>query len=198
MDSIKSIFIAPYIIITLYLLVSCSNTTIDKNKNNVNTNTDTLKVEQNIDDTITKTSVNKPDTIIQQLSSKIVDTFDTGEPLKIYYFPADDPENIRYEKQFYKNGNIFIEGERKNGNRTGKWIANYENGKLWSVGYYIDGKRDGSSNVYYENGQIRYTKNYKNDTAEGLWKFFDEDGKLLGKIMYNKGKITWREGVEPN
>jgi antitoxin component YwqK of YwqJK toxin-antitoxin module len=49
--------------------------------------------------------------------------------------------------------------------------------------------------VYYENGQVRYTKNYDNDVAIGLWEFFDENGDLLGKVMYENGKKLWQEGV---
>lgn len=133
------------------------------------------------------------DTLPKSADIKIVDTFDTGEPMKIHFISSQMTDSV-YEKQYYKSGKLFIEGALINNLRNGKWLAYYENGKIWSAGYFEKGLKHGNSNVYYENGQIRYTKNYINDVAEGLWKFYDEEGNLLGEVMYEKGQILWQKG----
>jgi len=164
----------------LFTAFSCNNNPSDNAKVNKKTN-DSLPVQLS-DDSIPETS-----------EIKIIDTFDTGEPMKIHYLNSQNPDSV-YEKQYFKSGKLFIEGALLNGWRQGKWIAYYESGKIWSVGFFEKGLKNGSSNVYYENGQIRYTKNYINDVSEGLWSFYDDKGNLLGEVMYEKGQMLWQKG----
>lgn len=41
-------------------------------------------------------------------------------------------------KEYYKNGNLRLEGEYKNGCRVGQWRSYHENGKLESLGNYVE------------------------------------------------------------
>jgi len=173
-----------------YILIACNN---NKDNNATNNQTNYTTVVKPISDTIPE--IIEDDTLIEEYIVKVVDTFDNGNPLKINYCNPNNPNEVKYEKQFYQSGKLFIEGGLDNELRTGKWVAWYENGVIWSIGYFEKGLKNGASNVYYDNGQIRYTKNYVNDVAEGLWEFFDQDGNLLGKVMYENGEIAWQEGV---
>jgi hypothetical protein len=134
------------------------------------------------------------DSLADQSAVIVIDTFDTGEPMRLHFVSKQNNDSV-YEKQYYKSGKLFIEGAMVGERRQGKWVAYYENGKTWSVGYFKDGLKHGSSDVYYENGKLRYIKNYEQDVAVGLWKFYDEQGTLLGEVMYENGKILWQEGT---
>jgi antitoxin component YwqK of YwqJK toxin-antitoxin module len=149
---------------------------------------------ENIDRKDTLPEALKGDTLVEESKVIIVDTFDTGEPMKIHFACKQNNDSV-YEKQYYKSGKLFIEGALVSDRRQGKWIAYYEDGKTWSVGYFKDGLKHGSSDVYYENGKLRYVKNYEQDVAVGLWKFYDEQGNLLGEVMYENGKILWQKGT---
>jgi len=153
---------------------------------------DSPSEKKSTNDTVVQVNVRK-DSLQETNLINIIDTFDTGEPMKIHYFNSMNPDSV-YEKQYYRSGNLFIEGALLNYTREGKWVAYYESGKIWSVGFFKNDLKHGSSNVYYENGQIRYTKNYQNDIAEGQWSFYDDKGNLLGEVMYENGKILWQKG----
>lgn len=167
------------IALTYFSVVSCKNASVESN---------VTKLKDSI---AIKTSA---DSVISVENIIIVDTFETGEPMKIH-IPDTADNGTLYEKQFYKSGILFIEGSLKNDKRTGKWLAYYESGQLWSLGYFEDGLKSGSSEVYYENGKIRYTKTYVKDVAEGLWKFYSEDGKQIGEVVYENGKILSQKGT---
>jgi antitoxin component YwqK of YwqJK toxin-antitoxin module len=179
-----------FISFNCFFITACNNNKTVENSTEINDSTkNSINSKDSVPDII------KNDTLVEEFKVMVSDTFDNGSPLKINYGDPQNPNDVKYEKQFYKSGKIFIEGPLVNNKRNGKWIAWYENSVIWSVGYFKDGLKDGASNVYYENGQIRYTKNYEQDVAEGLWEFFDEEGNLLGKVMYENSKILWQEGV---
>lgn len=136
-------------------------------------------------------SVSNIELTIPGLNEKVVELYDDGNAFVVHYFDYEKSELPVYERKYYLSGNIFIEGELLEGNRTGKWIAKYENGQVWSVANYEDGKNHGSSMVYFENGQLRYNKEYINDVPHGLWKFYSPEGVLLGEVMYEDGEVVW-------
>ena len=177
MKVIKFAFLA-----ILSILFACSFSC--KNGSNVN----------NLEKTDSIPEVIKADSLADQSTVIVVDTFDTGEPMKVHFACKQNKDSV-YEKQYYKSGKLFIEGAIVSERRQGKWVAYYEDGKTWSVGYFKDGLKHGNSDVYYENGQLRYNKNYEQDVAVGLWKFYDEQGNLLGEVMYENGKILWQKGT---
>lgn len=192
MKSYKSIsYGIIFIIFCAIAITACNNPSSTEEPATDNTNTPNI-VDKS-DNTLPE--VIKNDSLAEEFVVVVADTFENGDPLKIEYCDPNNPKDVKYQKQFYQSGNIFIEGAIENERRTGKWIAWYENGVIWSVGYFQEGLKHGSSNVYYENGQIRYTKNYDQDVAEGLWEFYDEEGNILGKVMYENGKKLWEEGI---
>ena len=130
------------------------------------------------------------DTLANVYDYSVTDTFDSGETRRIRFFDKEDSTTAKYEKRYYKNGSICMEGPLDSNNlRDGRWTAWYDCGKVWSVGDYTHGLRNGENKVYYVNGQVQYTKKYVNDTAEGIWSFYLEDGTEALKIIYEKGKV---------
>ena len=130
------------------------------------------------------------DTLANVYEYSVTDTFDSGETRRIRFYDKADTAMPKYEKRYYKNGSICMEGPLDSNNlRDGRWKAWYDCGKIWSVGDYSHGLRNGENNVYYVNGQVQYTKKYVNDTAEGIWTFYLEDGTEALKVIYEKGNV---------
>lgn len=67
----------------------------------------------------------------------------------------------------------------KKGDRNGKWIFYSETGNELSFTVYENGKREGFTVVKYPNGAVHYSGEYKNDKSVGIWKTYDEKGKLV-------------------
>jgi antitoxin component YwqK of YwqJK toxin-antitoxin module len=67
----------------------------------------------------------------------------------------------------------------KKGDRNGKWTFYSETGNELSMTVYENGKKEGFTVVKYPNGAIHYTGEYKNDKSVGVWKTYDEKGKLV-------------------
>jgi antitoxin component YwqK of YwqJK toxin-antitoxin module len=95
------------------------------------------------------------------------------------------PQSGLYEKK-YKNGQVSLRGEMRDGKREGTWFSYYEDGKLWSQGEYVNGQRNGKSISWYPNGQKRFEGNYTNEKQTGTWKYWDETGKLSQEVNYDQ------------
>ncbi|TNE74209.1 MAG: hypothetical protein EP333_05905 [Bacteroidetes bacterium] len=68
--------------------------------------------------------------------------------------------------------------------RHGKWSFYNEKGIEITVTYYDHGKKHGHSIVKYPNGVVYYYGEYQNDKMVGVWKTFDENGKLITEKDY--------------
>ncbi|MDC0177606.1 hypothetical protein OAJ14_05605 [Polaribacter sp.] len=84
-----------------------------------------------------------------------------------------------------KKGITYYKGEPF----TGEIFRNYKNGQLWIRSNYKDGKEDGLSEMYYENGQLEYKENYKDGKKDGLYEEYDENGQLYIRSNYKDGDI---------
>lgn len=174
-------FLSLLLVGTFCLLLSCSNTAKDKDKSDV-------KAES------FQTNIKTDEELMsEKYIEVIVDRYDNGQIFHVDYYDIENPSEKAYERKFYRSGQKFMEGALVGGERHGKWLAWYENGNLWSSADYKNGKEHGSNVVYYENGQVRYTKEHINGVANGLWQFFAPDGRLLGEIMYQEGKVEWEK-----
>jgi len=88
--------------------------------------------------------------------------------------------------QHYKNGVTKMRGMMKNGKRDGLWKSFYDNGSPWSETTFKDGKKDGPTITWYPNEQKRYVGFYSNDAEAGKWTFWDEKGKKVQDMDYDK------------
>ena len=93
-------------------------------------------------------------------------------------------------KEYYENGNLATEIPYKNGKIEGieKWY--YENGNLNIEIPFKNDKREGMVKWYYESGNLESEIPHKNDEAHGNLKYYTEDGKLLALLKAENGKIT--------
>tara|TARA_Y100000739_G_C20597292_1_gene461026 strand:+ start:488 stop:1156 length:669 start_codon:yes stop_codon:yes gene_type:complete len=140
-----------------------------------------------------------------QLEFNTQEYFDSLNLVHVNSFP-------KYEKTYYKNGNLDEEGEKLTIYRKdGVWKKYYDTGELWwtsnwengiesgvQITYYksgkvhwesniINGKTEGLKKSYYENGQLRILYNYKNGKRVGLAKFYYENGQLQSEWDYRNG-----------
>ena len=72
---------------------------------------------------------------------------------KTYKYP--DNGKVKF---CYDNGNIELEGQRKDGEHIGIWTWWYENGVKKEEGYYIDGKKDGKWTEWWDDGKTKLEK----------------------------------------
>jgi hypothetical protein len=62
-----------------------------------------------------------------------------------------------------------------------------------TVQYVVElknGFKDGSYTEYYPNGEVKMKGHFENDKRDGIWRLFDEDGKLILRRRYDKGEVT--------
>ena len=71
-------------------------------------------------------------------------------------------EEIVKRIEYFKNGNISLEHNYKDGKKDGKWTVYYKYGQMiWGEGNYKDGELDGKWTYYYENGRKEWEEDYK-------------------------------------
>lgn len=102
---------------------------------------------------------------------------------QIIYFDADwevtTKDKMEYYRESTKQGeHTFIKDYYKNGTPQMQGLASNSevNAEVW----------DGEVTWYYPNGKVQTTSNYKNGTQVGVSKGFDDNGKLLEDLVYDK------------
>lgn len=63
--------------------------------------------------------------------------------------------------------------------RHGKWVFLSPRGTELSVTCYNHGLKDGHTIVKYPNGILFYYGEYRDDIKVGIWKTYDQKGKLM-------------------
>jgi antitoxin component YwqK of YwqJK toxin-antitoxin module len=87
---------------------------------------------------------------------EILSTYQDGKPKRVHYLKTIEGKSVAvYEKMFYNNGKLRIEGALKNDAKTGKWT------------------------FYFENGQVFATADFTMDEAGRNWRVFSTDKKSL-------------------
>jgi antitoxin component YwqK of YwqJK toxin-antitoxin module len=86
-----------------------------------------------------------------------------------------------------ESGELLMEGPlNSKGEKNGLWKSYYPNGNVWSEGEFKDGLDHGIRKAYYENGQKRFEGKYENGRKRGMWIFWDENGKESSREMLDK------------
>jgi antitoxin component YwqK of YwqJK toxin-antitoxin module len=116
-------------------------------------------------------------------------------------------------KEYYPNGQVFVEGSYKRGRQDGEWNFYFDNGKLNRKAIFKEGKPHGPRDVFRADGTlsakrgfadglrdgdwINYDATGKNPTAEehyvkgkpdGVWKYWHPNGKQSRQIILKDGK----------
>jgi len=94
-----------------------------------------------------------------------------------------------YREYYPGKKQLKFEGmQDENKQRHGKWSFFNEKGVEITVSYYEHGKKHGHSIVKYPNGAVYYYGEYDNDKMVGIWKTYDEKGKLIEEKDYGSAK----------
>ncbi|NCO55450.1 MAG: hypothetical protein COS14_13080 [Bacteroidetes bacterium CG02_land_8_20_14_3_00_31_25] len=121
---------------------------------------------------------------VQSVDAKFPD----GKPAKVSWIKQENGKNDTIKRlEYYSNGKKKIEGEVKNGKRSGKWTYWFENGNIWSEGSFINGLSDGQFNIFNEDGSKYMQSNYKNGVPDGCWTFFNNNIKKK-EVYFKDGK----------
>ncbi|MDB4170527.1 toxin-antitoxin system YwqK family antitoxin [Polaribacter sp.] len=94
----------------------------------------------------------------------------------------------------YKNGQLQLKENYKDGVRNGVFESYYENGQLAEKENYKFGDRDGSYEGYFESGQLKSKENYKDGVRNGEFESYYENGQLNGKLSEGEYKSYYENG----
>lgn len=112
-------------------------------------------------------------------------------------------KNGASKTRFETDGRLETEGTFKDGKENGIFKAYYASGKLQSEETFVDGKKNGLCKTYYETngplknvaafanskiGQPESEATYKDDNLDGVFKLWDENGKLQSEVTYKDGE----------
>lgn len=97
-------------------------------------------------------------------------------------------DGVFYE--YYPDGKSikFTGPQDAEGNRHGKWLYYSQDGRELSMTMYKNGLKHGHSIVKYPDGTVHYYGEYKEDKKVGVWKSYNDRGKLETEIDYDQIK----------
>ena len=102
---------------------------------------------------------------------------------------ADNNDTNGILREWYNNGELFLEFNMKNGIKNGVCRKWHNNGELMLIYYYDNGKLHGKQTKWYSNGNIKAEWYYDNDVLHGISSEWYEDGKIKSVKEYNEGKL---------
>jgi antitoxin component YwqK of YwqJK toxin-antitoxin module len=68
-------------------------------------------------------------------------------------------------------------------------------GNIVSRELYINDKKEGTSYYFYKNGKLKSKVDYRNNQSNGIALEYDESGKIITILNYNKGTLVEREKI---
>lgn len=89
--------------------------------------------------------------------------------------------------KYYANGKVAESKTWKEGVLSGAWNVFYDNGQLKFGTFFVGGKLQGPLKAYGYEGQKSVEGAYCNDLKEGVWRYYDETGKLIRERKYRAG-----------
>ena len=116
---------------------------------------------------------------------------------------SDDIENRNFDqgnhgflREWYDDGNIYLEFQMNNGIKNGLCKKWYNNGQIQMIYNYKKGRLHGNQKRWYENGQLKSELNYLSDKQDGISKEWYEDGKIKTIKKFINGSLV--ETLEHN
>lgn len=119
-----------------------------------------------------------------KLTEKVMEKFPNGQPQVVQML--DRSGDCVKQVEYYKSGQVYMEGPMKNGRREGEWKSYFPDGRTQSIGYYEAGERTGAATVYWYNGNLREQGFYKNSRHCGKWRYYDEQGNFKREDDYGE------------
>ncbi len=93
------------------------------------------------------------------------------------------------KREYWSNGQLFMEYRVKGYIRDGEFKQWYPNGQLRCQEYYKEGKREGEYKDWWKNGQLRCQSYYKDGELHGECKEWNKKGQLRCNIDFKEGKV---------
>ena len=100
----------------------------------------------------------------------------------------DNLENASFKK-YYKNGNLYSQGQRVHGEYEGVILYYYEDGSLESEWEFVEGFAHGSYKAYHKNGNIKIEASRYDGTYHGVMTHYSEEGLLESRSIYEHGQV---------
>jgi antitoxin component YwqK of YwqJK toxin-antitoxin module len=106
-------------------------------------------------------------------------------------------DSMEMTTSWYENGQMESKGATSptHYQEVGLWTQWFENGNKKSEGFYKgeDG-RDSEWKFWHSNGQLACSGVFKGYRGDGLWAFFDKDGKKIHKREYRENELldVWK------
>jgi antitoxin component YwqK of YwqJK toxin-antitoxin module len=92
-------------------------------------------------------------------------------------------------KEYYPNGQVFVEGLYRRGRQDGEWMFYFDNGKLNRKAKYDNGKPDGPREIFRADGTLAAKRGFADGLRDGEWITYDATGKFpLVEEHYVQGK----------
>ena len=106
---------------------------------------------------------------------------------------ADALEKVKQSsyKEWYDNGQIWIEGQYQNNQKTGEWkYYDYSTQKLKDYGVYQSDKKEGIWITLNKKGQRTCAITYQKGKKEGAYKEFDKQGEVAILSIYAQDTLV--------
>ena len=106
-------------------------------------------------------------------------------------------------REYYPDGQLFVEGSFSNGRQNGVWTYYHQNGKVNRKATYKDGQTDGSWEVYRADGTLAAKRAFSDGQRDREWIVYDASGERpIREEHYVRGKRdgvwkTWFPNGEP-
>jgi len=139
-----------------------------------------------------------PATIVEK-SKTFTDNYEDGSvkiERQVTRYSDDRLVNDGTFKEYFPNGQIFVEGTYNEGVLDGDWKYWFENGQLNRAVTYKNGVPHGSWEVYREDGSLHSKRSFKDGLRHGEWIQYNEAGdNPLRKLTYEEGQPDgmWEE-----
>jgi antitoxin component YwqK of YwqJK toxin-antitoxin module len=113
--------------------------------------------------------------------------YDDGAKLsKVKYVDGKFHGEVKF---WYRNGNLQSKGDYNHGVPIGKHTEWYENTYVKSVTYYDNKGKALSFTLWNEDQQKIVEGKYSDGREDGVWKHYDERGKLVKEDTYKDGQL---------
>ena len=124
-----------------------------------------------------------------KLEEKYEDTGKLRAEREIARFSDNHFEADGAYREYYPNGQLFVEGVYRRGKQDGEWTYYFDNGKVNRKAIYKEGKPDGAREIFRADGTLAAKRGFKDGVRDGEWITYDKTGKKpLSEEHYDNGK----------
>ena len=97
--------------------------------------------------------------------------------------------NHGYLREWYDDGDLYIEYKFNNGKKNGIQKRWYPNGQQEILYNYNKGKLHGTQKKWHKNGILKFKTNYQNDVQHGKSEEWHSDGSIKFIKIFNQGVL---------